>query len=159
MNYKIHIAYVTTNGTVVTPGIYKDTEFDLAEARNKSIVTLENTSVEVETTPVVDDIPLVKLEPIVSDISTIELKAVVSNVKATPVKINTAKESDLVALKHIGVKIAKKVIAERAVSKFVSYDDLDKRVPLTGGKKWQDITYLDFELPTELKTENILRFV
>lgn len=54
----------------------------------------------------------------------------------TSINPNTASLDELADLDGITVTTAQKVIEERSKEKFVDLDDLDKRVPLKGSRKW-----------------------
>jgi len=54
----------------------------------------------------------------------------------TPLNINLASVSDIVSLKGVGQKLAEKLIELRQSQPFTSYDDLNARVKIVGGK-WE----------------------
>ena len=65
--------------------------------------------------------------------------------KVTPLKINSAKFEDINKIKYVGKKQAEKVVSLREETKFISYLDLDERVPLGFNRKWEDLVHIDFE--------------
>lgn len=153
--YKVHIGFITSDGVTIRPGEYEGTEFDMAEARRRSYVT-----------PIADGsavIPTVKIERKVTDdvltridigqnsgdLPTVTLSQPTTLLVAEGFKINTETEKELVNLKYVGKKAAKKVIEAREESWFEGYSELNKRVPLYGGKVWEDVAYIDFSHPTK----------
>jgi DNA uptake protein ComE-like DNA-binding protein len=58
-------------------------------------------------------------------------------------KINSATVADMLELKHVTKSIAAKVIKARKLEAFISYSDLDSKVPLKG-KSWSDVAVMDF---------------
>lgn len=56
--------------------------------------------------------------------------------KSNLIPINSVTVKDLEQVRGINNAIASKVAEEREKGRFTSLDDLDKRVPLTRGRKW-----------------------
>lgn len=153
--YKIHIAYINTSGTLVPGGIYEEGTFDLAEARKKSLVTLANIDFE-KSTQHPDVIPVFKFNQ-TDEIPKVEIKATTETVTIKPLKINSATVKEIEALKYVSKKTAEQVVEARKTKSFSTYGELDKLVPLKG-KNWQDISNLDFEDVVGHTTENSIQY-
>lgn len=160
MKYKVHQTYVTDNFKVVTPGIYDESEIDILEARKKTIITGVNTEVTTETL-VVNDMAVIDLEIVKNNI---EDKVKILKIDSTPkpnpvvtskVDFNRLTEEELSQYKYVGKATAEKVAKQRSIRYFADYDDLDRRVPLKGGKKWIEVGAFEFNpiIKQELKIE------
>lgn len=147
--YKIHLPYIDSYGTLINAGIYEQGSFDLAEARYKSFVTLENASVEAVSTPVQTGTTL-HFNPTQNTVVPLVIEAQVSTVVVPKLKINSCSKDELTSLKYVGTKTATEVLLKRKEALFTSIADLDNRVPLKG-KSWEDITAIDFEEDTTPK--------
>lgn len=149
--YRVHVGFITSNGVVVKPGVYPESELDIAEASRRSYVT-----VALNLVPDAADITVDKVESIEikqsggrianSDIAVVKLDAEVTSVRPVEIYINTADVKTIVDLKFVGQKTASRVINERQLAVFESYKDLNKRVPLGAGKKWEAVAHIKFEL-------------
>ena len=148
MKYKIHTAYINNNGSIVKAGVYDESEIDLAEARNKTIITL--TDVDLETT--IRDREDLIINKKVNNASyeegkyfkEITLEPKVELVQVKHIDVNNDSEDNISKIKYVGKALAKKAIAERKLSPFINYVDMDTRVPLSFNRKWQDISALVF---------------
>lgn len=152
MKYKVHIGFVTSDGVTIPPGEYTGVEFDMAEARRRSYVTTiisgKSPTVKIEKVPE-DTLTKVTIGKNSGDLPTIDLEQTSTVLSVEGFKVNYATESELINLKYVGKKAAKKVIEARKESWFVEYFDLNKRVPLHGGKRWEDVAFIDFSRPTK----------
>lgn len=176
MKYKVHYTYISYNGVLIQAGLYDVSEIDLAEARYKSIVTLENTDqVKVEIIESVEKSNIDNIDKIVinpdksnstdtynkseDNLSKIKLTPNINKTTITKIFINKISEQELITkkIKYIGKATVGKLLAERSVKEFDSYIDLDNRVPLAVGKNWEDIIILDFSKTVE-NSENKLIF-
>ena len=143
--YKVHHAYISSNGVVVKEGIYGDTEINIPEARNKTVVTLVDISDVYKTTSAPDIVKELKLN--ITDTDTIAEIKLVPNIEVKEgnfFNINEAEEAAISALKYVSKANAKKVVEQRIDAPFKSYPDLDARVRLTGGRSWEDIAAIIF---------------
>lgn len=152
--YKVHIGFITSDGVTIRPGEYEGTEFDMAEARRRSYVTsiVPGGAATVPTVKIEEKIPddiltKINLGQNSGDLPTITLGQTTTLLVAEGFKINYATETEIVNLKYVGKKAAKKVIEAREVKWFDSYSELNKRAPLYGGKIWEDAAFIDFSHP------------
>jgi DNA uptake protein ComE-like DNA-binding protein len=158
--YKIHIPYLSSSGKTYMAGNYEEGTFDLSEARTKSFVTLVDVEVATESKPT-DNLHTQKFNDESAELPIFEIEPEVSVNTFSTLKINSADIKDIEGLKYVSKKTAEAVIAERGVSKFSSYEDLNTRIKLKLGRKWEDITIIDFELPDnaiEVTNYNTLTF-
>jgi len=148
MKYKVHTAYINNNGTIIPIGVYDESEIDVTEARYKSLITLAD--IELETTiRNREDLIIIKNIKNPSyeegkDFNEIKLEPKIEIVEVKRIDINKAIEDTIASIKYVSKTTAKKVIAERNIKPFTSYVDLDRRVPLSFSKKWQDVSALVF---------------
>lgn len=148
--YKVHIAYYNADGQLILPGIYSEKELDLNVARGKSIVTAVDANVTVTTTSTEhNEIPTVTMKLGFSnedELGSYTVKPTEKIVKVERIQINYVDADQLEKIRGVGKATAAKIIANRP---FLSYDDLDKRVPIKN-KEWQDIALLDFKVDNEI---------
>ena len=142
--YKVHQAYINGNGKVIVAGEYNETEVDLAEARAKSIITLNSSNLQTVVVEKPDEITIKKFN-ITNDILKITLEASMKNIKIQSIKINSTSYESIEQIKYVSSKTARKVIEIRDIKRFINYEDINKRVPLAMSRKWEDVTSLDFE--------------
>lgn len=148
--YRVLIGYVSYTGEVIQPGEYTNLQIDLAEARNKSMVVDVDSNVKLDIDSglhqnTIRDIKLTSSSyKDVDAIGEIKLEPVIQHIQVNTVKINSASLEELTALKFVAEKTASLVIKEREKSHFTNYIDLNKRVPLRGRRKWEDIAVIDF---------------
>lgn len=144
--YRIHIPYINSSGNRIADGIYSEGEFDMAEARYKSIVTLENSELKAKSVPEPDTIKTfeVKIDDPLA-VKDLKLDPTQKIIKVEPLKINSAKFEDINKIKYVGKKQADKVIELRANKKFSNYVELNQLVPLGFNRKWEDLIAIDFE--------------
>lgn len=142
--YTIHQSYINTNGALVPSGEYEENTFDLAEARAKSIVTLYIGSVEKKEIEKPDTISLQKFNTD-SDFKVTRIESTSTIKQIQYIRINSVEFEAINAIKYVSKKDAEKVITLRKEKRFQDYEDLNKRVPLAMGRKWEDLTALDFE--------------
>jgi DNA uptake protein ComE-like DNA-binding protein len=162
MKYKLHTAYVNFHGTVVPAGVHDEKDIDLAEARRKSIVTLADIEIPTKKVPEVDKVVEKKFSATPDnsfDITEKVLEPVTETVVKESLKINSATLEEIAALKYIGKITANKVVAERAKERFTTEMELDKRVPLKGGRHWQDIFDIDFETVVPYSNDNAIKYL
>lgn len=149
MKYKVHYAYINIKGQTIPAGVYEEEQLDLAEARNKTILTLYDIPDQVKVEKVSDDIGVKVFNPRVANdfdgIKELKLEQEQSKVEKTAIKINSAHEDLIAAIKYVSQKTAKQVVELRAEKPFVSYVDLDERVPLKFNRKWQDLANIEFD--------------
>lgn len=146
MKYKVHYTYLDSFGRLIQPGVYEDTDIDIAEARNKTVLTAVEIDSVIEAVQIEDKVNQLRVGNLSGDVvNEIRLEATVSNYKINTLDINKLSEADLINLKYITKATATKVIDERTKQPFINYADLDKRVPLKGVRKWQDIGAFTFE--------------
>lgn len=151
--YKVHVAYVNANGTIIPAGIHEEGTFDLGEARYKSIVTMLDVEVK-QTTTKVDEMPVHKFNESSTELTSVDMTAEVKTIKHDFLKINSADVNTITALKYVSKKNAEDVVRLRAAQSFESYADLNARVPLKFNRVWEDITPIDFEQVVGHKTDN-----
>lgn len=148
--YRVHVGFIDSNGVVIKPGVYSENEVNVAEASRRSYITPElNYSLEAKDVKA-DSVAQVEVKSNSSttastDIKDISLEVEPEQNSPTQVQINYITKTAIVDLKYIGHKTAEKVVSERSKSPFVSYADLDERVPLSGNRKWETVGYLGFE--------------
>jgi hypothetical protein len=140
--YRIFPAYINSDGHTVLAGEYKEYEIDIAEARAKSTAILVNASdfQNIQSTTAAPDINFITS----NDVSFQNIPVIASVKK---LKINSCEPSEIEALKFVGKVATQKITEARKDAKIVSYAQLDRIAPLKGGKKWEDIAVIDFELP------------
>lgn len=161
--YQVHVAFISANGVIFRPGIYSETEIDVAEARRRSYITLirsgKSSKVEANTKKIDKDNKgddKVKEVKIVADNpkeDNIDLKTVEATVIDEPLlkfKVNYANLQEFIDLKYVGKKTGEKAIRERKTKYFTDYQDLNARVPLHGTNHWEDVTLIDFESPKKI---------
>lgn len=156
--YKIHLNYVTSNGQVVKAGIYEEGTFDLAEARHRSVVTLTDIEPKTTVTDNIDDLPVTTFNNDSTEVKNIKVSSQVTTTKIDFLKINSAPLDTIAALKYVSKKNAEDVVRLRADKPFVSYSDLNKRVPLKFSRIWEDLTPIDFEESISHDSKNSLYF-
>lgn len=158
MKYKVHYPYYCPVRNInYEIGVYEEAELDLVTARRLTMISPANLDVEVKVEPVKElrvEQTTINADPL--GMQELNLEASVNQVKFVKLKINSASEKDIADVKYVSKKNAADVIEERAKSRFTSYEDLDKRVPLAFKRKWQDLTLVDFELLTELSNTELL---
>lgn len=143
-HYKIHIAYIDMNGVIIKPGIYREDLIDIAEARMKTIMTLEDVEIALTASNIEIAMPVQKFNMSL-DYKETEILPELTEVKIEKIYINECSEDELAAIKYVGKTSAKKVIIERSKTPFISYIDLDSRCPLISKKSWIDICAIDFK--------------
>ncbi|MGL5923674.1 hypothetical protein [Chroococcidiopsis sp.] len=162
MLYKVHVPFVSQTGEIVQAGNYEEGMIDLAYARSRSIVTTGSDVPEtVKPKPVPSDIrsePFV-LQGLDNGGYVVRITPAVQEVKIDRLKINSASIEALKAIKSIGKAIATKVVTLRSEQRFDGYHDLNRRVPLSKGRKWEDVTPIDFEYSVPVNNTNNLRFI
>lgn len=151
--YKVHIAYVNSNGSIVPAGVHEEGTFDLAEARYKSIVTMLDVEVK-QTTTKVDEMPVHKFNEDSTELASVDMTQEVKTVKHDFLKINSADVNTITGLKYVSKKNAEEVVRLREEKPFESYGDLNTRVPLKFNRVWEDITPIDFEEVVGHNTDN-----
>jgi hypothetical protein len=150
--YKIHIGFITSDGVPIQPGEYDGTEFDITEARRRSYVTnvvsgVADKAINIQNT-ITDDVLIpITLGRNSGDLPTVVLVKEEKVVTVVPFKINYATETDILNLKHVGKKTAKRVVEAREEQWFENYGDLNKRIPLQPKYSWEDVDYMDFSHP------------
>lgn len=164
MKYKVHIAYITADGKTIPAGIYDEKELDLAYARNRSIITAVDSTVKViQEDTTINDIQTLVFTPdnssLVSDVAAVTLLPEKQRVAVEKLKVNVVDADTLAALKHIGKATAQKVVDTRKQSPILHYDDLNKRVPLAKGKRWENVAALDFTASTQMDLSTHVKFV
>lgn len=155
--YRVHIAYINTHGALVPEGIYGETEFDLAEARHKSIVTAFDVDIhfkEIEDSTV----KVQKFNQHSSSFNLVDLQTKLTTKVPVLLQINSCKLEDLVKVKYVSKKAAEDVVKLRQEQRFSNYVDLNRRVPLKFGRVWEDIVPIDFEPMNEINNDNTIRF-
>jgi DNA uptake protein ComE-like DNA-binding protein len=145
--YKVHVSYIDNNGVIIKDGTYNENEIDLAVARNKSIVTLVDATVNIKTQKPKQELELVNFNSdisVLNSVSEVKINSENSTIKIIKIKINSIDIEELKNLKYIGKATAEKVIKYRENNKIKSYAQLDDIAPLKS-KSWEDITVIDFE--------------
>lgn len=154
MKYKVHVAYIDSNGVIIHRGEYDESQIDISEAQRRSYVTpcespanvvLEDKIPDTVNPKVVNAVKSV----VSSDVKEVELSDNQESASVKALPINTADRATIVALKYVGGKTADKVLSERAIKVFSSYEDLDTRIKLPGNKKWVDVAKLSFDSSDE----------
>lgn len=148
--YRVHVAYIASTGEIIKKGVYAEASIDVAEASRRSYITPELNHVHEPSDATVDkvtDITVKQSGPArgSDDIKDIKLEAAVNPSNPKSVSINLITKTAIVDLKYVGEKTALKVITEREKCGFESYEDLNKRVPLSANKKWETVAYMVFE--------------
>jgi DNA uptake protein ComE-like DNA-binding protein len=142
-HYKVHIAYIDYNGRIIKPGVYNEKHIDTAEARHKSIITLEDINIEVKVTDIENAMAVQKFN-MDMEYKELEFNPVITKNKLDKLDINIATEDEIAKIKYVGKTSARKVIIERDKTPFTSYVDLDQRSPLVSKKSWSDIAAIEF---------------
>ena len=141
MRYRVHTAYVSSNGSIVPAGVYDADEFNLIEARDRSIVTVENADIKVKSTTLPNSMPVKEIGK-ASD--TLDLVPKVVQTEVDLVDINSINKTDLIDLKYVGRKTAETVLEQREIKRFTDYKDLNKRAPLPRQRPWEDAHAVKF---------------
>lgn len=118
----------------VSPSLEKETENEsnstYTEDKNGSNLEIKN------------------VNPVATKIEEVELKPKTNDSSFEPgtesIKINFTEIQPLIDLDGIGKGTAKKIMSLREMSPFISYEDLNTRVPLVFGRNWTDFN-IDFE--------------
>lgn len=159
--YTVHTSYINSQGVIIRQGVYSEDEIDVAEARRRSYISLVGTSAPIE-----QEVPKLKEDPVAQinidnvnhtgiknndDIAVIKIdttsEEVVSKNKPVPFKPNTASLSAYIKLPYVGKKTAENAIQARNQAPFLSYQDMDRRVPLSKNRMWEDVAPMDFTTP------------
>lgn len=158
MKYRVHYPYYCTARNVNVPaGVYDEKDIDLTIGRRLSMISPANLDVEspkVETK--IDQVRDVVMNADPYGVSEVNLNPEVQHVKLKKLKINSAPEAEIAAIKYVSKKNASDAVVERDDKKFTSYEDLNARVPLAFKRKWEDLTLVDFELLTELTNKDLV---
>lgn len=155
--YKINLAYITSDGSRIEAGIYEEGTFDLAEARKKSIVTLLDVNIPIKVSQA-DTMDVQKFNDDSTELSPVTVEAKLQTVKHETLKINSEASSTIEKLKYVSKKNADDVVKQREIKRFESYNDLNNRVPLKFNRSWEDIVAIDFEEIVEHSTENAIYY-
>ena len=158
MKYTVHQGYYCPSRNVyVYPGVYEEADIDVVMARRYTQISPANLDVEAPKVQThIDQVRDVILNPDPDGFKELNLVAEVAEVKVKKLKINSAKESEIAAVKYVSKKNAADAVEKRAGKQFESYEDLDTRVPLAFKRKWQDLTVIDFELKDTLTQDDLV---